>query len=202
MRLAKGSKSDPFLALLDFRNTPTQSMDSSPAQRLMGQRTQTKMPTKATLLKPESHTCVSHKLETLKERQAHYYNRGAKDLKPLTPGDVVCIAPTQGQQDWRQATVKREVATHSYEVETNSGQTLRCKPRHLRKTSEMTPTSDVVNMDHNFVDTSLRVAEPTNCASPIMPSPTMSFQPDVKSTKSPIVTRLGRTGIKPTRLDI
>ena len=51
MKKAKDSLSDPYLALLDFRNTPTQGMKQSPVQRLMNRRSQTLLPDK--LLKPD-----------------------------------------------------------------------------------------------------------------------------------------------------
>lgn len=41
MRKAKHSQSDSYLAILDFRNTPTQGFESSPAQCLMNRRTKT-----------------------------------------------------------------------------------------------------------------------------------------------------------------
>ena len=43
---------DPWLALLEYRNTPTEAVGSSPAQRLMSRRTKTLMPTASTLLRP------------------------------------------------------------------------------------------------------------------------------------------------------
>ena len=45
MRKCKDAHSDPFLALLDFRNTPIQGVGSSPVQRLMNRRTRTLLPT-------------------------------------------------------------------------------------------------------------------------------------------------------------
>jgi len=51
MRKAKSEKHDPYLALLDFRNTPRQGMDSSPAQRLTSRRTKTLLQTSGNLLK-------------------------------------------------------------------------------------------------------------------------------------------------------
>lgn len=53
MKRALKSNSDPYLALLDFRNTPTQGMGTSPAQPLMSRRTKTLLPTKESLLEPE-----------------------------------------------------------------------------------------------------------------------------------------------------
>ena len=50
---AKADHKDPYLSLLDWRNTPTEGLDSSPVQRLMGRRTRTFLPTTASLLKPK-----------------------------------------------------------------------------------------------------------------------------------------------------
>jgi len=43
---------DPWLASLEYRNTPVETVGSSPAQRLMSRRTKTLMPTASTLLCP------------------------------------------------------------------------------------------------------------------------------------------------------
>jgi len=45
-------KRDPYLALLEYRNTPTSDALGSPAQRLMGRRTKTLLPTSNRLLQP------------------------------------------------------------------------------------------------------------------------------------------------------
>ena len=49
----KKSGTDPWIALLAFRNTLTQGYSTSPAQRLMGRRTRTTLPTHMSLLDPE-----------------------------------------------------------------------------------------------------------------------------------------------------
>ena len=41
LRKCKASKDDPYLGLLNIRNTPTEGMATSPAQRLFGRRTKT-----------------------------------------------------------------------------------------------------------------------------------------------------------------
>ena len=53
MKKAKKNSSDAYLALLDYRNTPTQRLDTNPAQRLMNRRTKTLLPTTKNLLVPE-----------------------------------------------------------------------------------------------------------------------------------------------------
>ena len=82
---------DPQLSLLDFRNTPLEGMDSSPAQRLFSRRTRTSLPMASQLLQPQLVPDVGDKLQERKVKQALYYNRGAKVLQPLQVGDVVRV---------------------------------------------------------------------------------------------------------------
>ena len=82
---------DPYLAILDYRHTPTQGMVSSPAQRLISRRTKTLLPTTQCLLllKVTSPEHVKENLGHRQQTQAKYYNRSAKDLPSLSEGDVV-----------------------------------------------------------------------------------------------------------------
>uniref|UniRef100_A0A1A7XSP3 Gypsy retrotransposon integrase-like protein 1 n=1 Tax=Iconisemion striatum TaxID=60296 RepID=A0A1A7XSP3_9TELE len=50
MRKAKLARQDPYLALLDHRNTPTQGLGASPAQRLLSRRTRSLLPMDERLL--------------------------------------------------------------------------------------------------------------------------------------------------------
>ncbi|XP_014678323.1 PREDICTED: uncharacterized protein LOC106818112 [Priapulus caudatus] len=54
LRKAKKSGTDPYLALLEIRNTPTQGMGSSPMQRLNNRRARTLLPMTPNLLKPRN----------------------------------------------------------------------------------------------------------------------------------------------------
>ena len=51
-RKAMEDKADPYLAMLDHRNTPAKGF-LSPPQKLMSRRTKTLLPTREDLLKPE-----------------------------------------------------------------------------------------------------------------------------------------------------
>ena len=50
LKKAADAGTDPYLALLDWRNTPSENLNLSPAQIIFGRRTRTLMPTKNTLL--------------------------------------------------------------------------------------------------------------------------------------------------------
>ena len=53
MRKTDKYNGDVWLNFVDYRNTPTEAMDISPAQRLMSRRTKTTLPVAAQLLEPE-----------------------------------------------------------------------------------------------------------------------------------------------------
>ena len=93
MRKAKKDGSDAYLALLDYRNTPTPGLDTSPVQRLLSRRTKTLLPTTHELLVPQVAQGQLQKIQENKRHQAKYYNRGARDLPELKTGDVVRMDP-------------------------------------------------------------------------------------------------------------
>ena len=85
---------DPWLAILDHRNAPSEGMKSCPAQRLMSRRTRTLLPTSEKLLKPKLAEGVQEEKRKIRTKQAFYCNRDARDLPPLKTGDTVRIQPT------------------------------------------------------------------------------------------------------------
>ncbi|PFX15913.1 Bifunctional polynucleotide phosphatase/kinase [Stylophora pistillata] len=72
-RKALKDNKDQWLALLDQCNTPTEFMESSPAQRLMSRRTRTLLPTASNLVLPKIPKNVNAKLK-LKRQKAKWYN--------------------------------------------------------------------------------------------------------------------------------
>ena len=124
LRRSKETKGDLHLALLAMRNTPTESMGTSPPQRLLGRRCRTLLPTTKGLLKPQTVPTeeVKKKTQASQARQANYYNQGAKDLSSLEEGDVVRMRPFRlEQKTWEKATVVKRYDKQSCEVETDTG---------------------------------------------------------------------------------
>ena len=105
----------PYLALLDWRNTPTEGVGSSPAQRLFWRRTKTYASNKK-LLQPQSinpvtvHGC----LEQRKLIQSKYYDVSAKDLPPLKNGDTVRIKLQNKRKMWQKTRVENQTNFRSY----------------------------------------------------------------------------------------
>ena len=71
----KKSKGDLDLALLEWRNTPTEGLGSLPAQRLFGRRTKTLLSTTRKLLKPKIQTRVKEKKQHKQNKQKHQFDR-------------------------------------------------------------------------------------------------------------------------------
>ena len=71
-------KKDPWLAILDWRNTPTEQIGTSPVQRLMSRRTRTRLPTADELLNPEFVNGVTQKIEKERKKAKFYCDRTAK----------------------------------------------------------------------------------------------------------------------------
>ena len=93
LKKATDAGHDPHLSPLDFRNTPSEGMDSSPSQRLFSHRTHTLLPIASHLLQPKVIADVKLKLQQRKCKQCLYYDRGAKELQALKAGDVVLVRP-------------------------------------------------------------------------------------------------------------
>ena len=128
---------DVDLALLSWRNTPTEGMNSSPAQRLYSRRTRTQLPTQRSLLKPEIQTDVKSKKERKQKKQKHQFDKGAKELSELQVGEIVRMKPRANtDKRWCKAKVLKKVNIRSYLVVNTDGQKYRRNRKHLRSSQE------------------------------------------------------------------
>ena len=95
MKKCLHAKEDPYLGLLNLRNTPEEGMTSSPAQRIMGRRTKTALPATYKLLQPTAGDFIKQEknlLENKRQATAEYHSH-RKDFRPLTSGETVRIQP-------------------------------------------------------------------------------------------------------------
>ncbi len=112
---------DPYLALLDYRNTPIDRL--SPSEALMGQKLRSNIPTSTNLLRPNNvnHRDFKNQQVVQQQKQKMYYNRTAKPLRPLQKGDSVTVQLKPNSTNWKPTKV---IACHnsprSYVVQTEN----------------------------------------------------------------------------------
>ena len=135
LKKSKKSNSDPYLAILEYRNTPIEGINLSPTQMLMGRRARTQLPVHEKLLNPQyDGVKVQNALKEKQHTQKYYYDRGAKPLQQLNPDDQIRV---RNENKWEPATVESKAKTpRSYVIRTERGQKLRRNRRHLMKTTE------------------------------------------------------------------
>ena len=122
MRKSIKARTDPYLVLLEYRNTPSQGLGTSPVQRLMSRRTRAQLPIIPKLLSLAFQPKIYQKLLAKKERQVLAYNRGAKDLGALRSVDTVrLVPPGNPSKEAVKAKVERCVGTRSFEAATEDG---------------------------------------------------------------------------------
>lgn len=127
---AKDSDSDPYLALLAYRQAPRE-MGASPAELLMGRYLKSKLPgvSGGVLDRDEWR----RRSETARKRVERNYNSTAKDLNELKADDVVRLR----EKHWdRKAIVLDQVNPRSYIIKTEDGGEYRRNRRDLLKVGE------------------------------------------------------------------
>ena len=196
---AKADHKDPYLCLLELRNTPL-AEGLSPSQLLMGRRLRSILPSTHTQLLPQSVDIprFRQKLLHTREKQKSAYDKGAHNLKPLELGEPVRIKYNDGL--WKPAIVSDKHDTRSFTVQTPSGGSYRRNRRHLLKTGE---TRDRYNNVDSEISSCLANNGPAVLADTnILSAPTLSpvKTPLTQEThtgstpvcKTPYITRFGR----------
>lgn len=129
---------DPYVGLMEYRNTPVTAMAYSPSQLLMSRFTRTKIPLSNELLLPQVAINAQQQLKQRQKRQKQNYDKSTKPLPPLEIGESVHL-----RQDsiWVPATVfGLASAPRSYIATTPDGQQYRRNRRDLLKTNILPPT--------------------------------------------------------------
>ena len=164
-------------------------MAASPAQRLMGHRCRTLLPLSEYLLRPSySLRDDVRAMSDKKRRQKKYYDRHAKPLPSVSPGEMVRMR-LPGEKVWTPATCQDSAGPRSFLVK--SGSTVyRRNRRNIIKTSESPVTSQTVVPKETPLSSSsgillsghTTVHVPSTPATPVPFSELPSFQPDVPPT--------------------
>ena len=127
---------DPYLALLDWRNTPSEQLKLSPVQILFGRRTRTLMPTPDSLLMTGRENETRENLVKSKERQKFYYDRHTKEKPSLNKGQTVRVKLDTTQPTWEKGEIESVLPYRSYRVRTQDGSVYRRNRKHVQFSKE------------------------------------------------------------------
>jgi hypothetical protein len=203
---ASQENSDPLLALLDWRNTPSEQLGVSPAQILLGRRTRTTLPTTNKLLDTPLAAEAQQALQRAKQKQAQYYDRHTKDRPTLPIGKTVRFRYDDKENGWRKGEVIRALPHRSYVVRAQDGTFYRRTSRHVRESAE----SPLVFEDDEFVEDTLQETSSgqqnvhNSHPEPAAPTTTTTTMNGGATSRrpadgGPVVTRSGRTVNRPAR---
>lgn len=207
MRKCSMNHEDPYIALLNLRNTPQEGTIYSPVQRLMGRRTKTLLPTRTKLLQPNFAQDYKESQEARKSKLGEK-SMNRRELIPLNIEDKVRIQPIEkGKKIWKLGKVIEKVNPRSYIVKTANGTEYRRNRRMLR--TQKATTSDQCTSDDDEPPTRVHIT-PNITATPTYrnDSPTRPAAPQTSTIDTPASpahqapvrqSRCGRTIIKPSR---
>ena len=137
LRKAFEDGNDPYIALVEYRNTAFSGLKESPAQLLMSRMLKSKLPTSSALLKLRVVEKAQEKLRERSDRQKVYYYRNAKPLPQIKEDDTVRI---RKRKTWEPAIVsEKHTAPRFFIVTTLDGSAYRRNRRHLLATNEAPP---------------------------------------------------------------
>ena len=201
MRKAAVAHTDVYLALLDWRNTPSEGFEGlSPAQRLTGRRARTLFPVHKKLLDTTTADVQRQYLKKQKNGQKQYYDRTAHE-KPSIPVKHTVRAHLNDDRGWVKAEVVEQLPYRSYTVQTEDGTKYRRNRRHVRFSDE----PSIVQSDTD-TDADTDAAQPqqnANITQPPVP-PSESSSSNAKKTQAfsrPSILRSGRTSRPPIKLN-
>ena len=172
--------------LLAWRNTPSETLSTSPVQRLFSRRTKTLLPTSNQLLKPKIPGDVNQKMKLQKAKQSMHHNRGAKELEELRPGDVVRIQP-QKTQCTQEAMCNSEVDVLLPPRTLANPAT----PSALEKQLSVQPATSSVTVSNGIQQSTapVRQADKPQVEQPILSAQSKPASPPVMTTRSRRVFR-------------
>jgi hypothetical protein len=207
MKKSLFAKEDPYLGLLNYRNTPLENVGKSPAQLLLGKRTRTLVPTSSSLFKPSfnSYPEITQRKEDIRQKKSEC-ERKKNALPEYKQGDVVYMQPHKSNETWKKAVVTKTLTPRRFEVTTDNGQTyvrnrmfLRGMPRQQKITTRVpdvsTPAKIIRRPTNEVVPTPNSDSE-VNQKNPSVPQ---EVNTDVMQDRPQYTTRSGRVVKVPSR---
>ena len=156
LKKARASGQDPDMALLCARTTPVDNVIPSPAETLYGRKIRGNLPVKIPNASNQKDE-IYDRLKQRQETQKRNFDKHAKDLPELKPGQPVRIQDHVTGK-WQAATITdKRPEPRSYMVKTKSGSILRRNRKHISSVPQD-------NAQTNASEQNPAAVSDTNCA--------------------------------------
>lgn len=193
-------------ALLEWRLTP-QAEGLSPAEKFLGRKPASTIPTKSTALTTQNAARITQDIVRRRERQKKTYDKSARPLPELTAGQSVRIQPADRSHEWKTGVCVERVNPRTYRVRTEDGTQLIRNRRYLAAIPVSQSDSNAQVSIHRSsapeprakqhpMQTRQRRARPTQAAPPRITTATTGKRP---AEKRPAESPPKRQGIRRLR---
>lgn len=189
LKKSKLEGTDPYLVLLEYRNTPIDSDLPSPAEILFSRKIRGFLPCHKSLLKPKLAKNVRFNLKNKQNRQKSYYDKKTRPRRQFKCNENVFIRKPDGSQWIKGKITKLNVNPRSYFVRNQAGRTYVRNKAHIKPIGDKHKSSD-----HNFVNLNDADNEP--------PRPIQSHDQCKAPNHSPKLLNRHTTQIKGTSEEI
>ena len=132
MKKALDDGKDPFLSLLEFRNTPISNKIPSPNKMLLGKNVRGIFPDFLEI--PVQSNSIRNELKKRQEYDKSYYDKKSRNLHKFKKNDNVRIQLPN--KTWQRAKVTDFDNSRSYKIKTESGSFLTRNRRFLRRDTD------------------------------------------------------------------
>lgn len=118
---------DPYLALMQYRNSPVKNVNQSPNELMFGRLMKTNLPVSTDLLKNHDNLNTNTKgllakgFRKAKQQQEKYYNRNAHILPKLSTGDSVRYKKLANARNWENAELIKRLDNRNYLIKNAHG---------------------------------------------------------------------------------
>lgn len=199
MMKTQRDKTDPYLALLEQRNTPRSDTGLSPSEMLFGRSTRSTLP--EVPRRKANNEAVDRRIKR-QQVVKRYYDKSARHLKTLVPNQNIFYQHKPGEM-WRKGKVMCQIGNSTYRLLSSDGGQYRRNRIHIRPAP---PNTSV-----HIADEIMPRIEPQQVVLPDISEQTSTTVPpgeengnennsSTLSNDQPVMLRNGQTEQRPSRI--
>ena len=204
---------DPYLTLLEYRNTPISDVIASPAELMFGRKINGLLPRKEDFILTKEFDKTREKLILRQQKQKEYHDQGARTLPPINDGDTVFINDQPKLPNQPAKVLGKADRPRSYQLQKEDGRVIERNRKHIIRGEgqefRLNPSILLPEEEESQLDSS-RQPDPASEEMSESPgsTPKRDVRPEVREQRfkretvldKPKYTRYGRAVNKPSYL--